>query len=292
MSGLLESIARRRRASASSRLGPPPEADANHAETSNGSAPQATAQGNGAPRWVPVSKLPATPEAPRTPDPPRTSDAAPTPVQPVEQPKEVRAPPDAPWIAIVAGPTVEQAPDPAPATPEPVAVEPELAPATPEPVAAEPQPAPAPVPAEPEPPEATPEPVAAVAEPGPLRPTPDPSAPEPVPPIASGFLQRGRVRRRARYLRQLRELQLRDLGGFMVELQRHGRQRPDLVQAKLAEALRTDEELRGLDRALGTDQPLRELREPGIGGACGNCGALHGSRDRFCASCGEPVGAG
>jgi hypothetical protein len=77
----------------------------------------------------------------------------------------------------------------------------------------------------------------------------------------------------------------------MVELQRHGRQRPDLVQAKLAEALRTDEELRGLDRALGSDQPLRELREPGIGGACSNCGALHGSRDKFCASCGHPVGA-
>ena len=76
----------------------------------------------------------------------------------------------------------------------------------------------------------------------------------------------------------------------MVELQRHGRRRPDLIQAKLAEAVRTDEELRGLDRALGTDQPLRELREAGIGGACGHCGALHGSRDKFCASCGEPLG--
>jgi hypothetical protein len=112
------------------------------------------------------------------------------------------------------------------------------------------------------------------------------------PPTASGFLQRGRVRRRARYLRQLREFQFRDLGGFMVELERHGRRRPDLVQAKLTDAVRTDEELRGLDRALGTEQPLRELREAGIGGACGHCGALHGSRDKFCAACGEPLGQG
>ena len=261
MSGLLESIARRRRASASSRLGPPPEAETNDAETPNGSAPQST-QDNGAPRWVPVSKL-ATPDAPPTPDAAPTPDAPPTRGQPVEQPTEVKPPPDAPWVTIAAGPSVEEAPAPDPVVPQP------------EPVAEEPEPA------------ATPAPVAAVSEPGPLPPTP-----EPVPPTASSFLQRGRVRRRARYLRQLRELQLRDLGGFMVELQRRGRQRPDLVQAKLAEALRTDEELRGLDRALGTDQPLRELREPGIGGACGNCGALHGSRDKFCASCGEPVGVG
>ncbi len=238
MSGLLESIARRRRASASRRLGPPPEAEASGAGTSHGAAPEA-AQANGSARWAPVSKL-----APGAVAPP-----APEPTEP--EPEPVATPQPAPEPVEQA--TVEDKYEPEP----------------------EPQPKYEP---EPEP------------EPEALQPTPDPSAPDSVPPTASGFLQRGRVRRRARYLRQLRELQLRDLGGFMVELQRHGRRRPDLVQAKLAEAVRTDEELRGLDRALGTDQPLRELREAGIGGACGHCGALHGSRDKFCASCGEPLG--
>jgi hypothetical protein len=100
------------------------------------------------------------------------------------------------------------------------------------------------------------------------------------------------MRRRARYLRQLREVQLRDIGGFMLELQRLGREQPDLVQAKLSGAASTDSELRALERALGDEQPLRELREAGIGGACPGCRAVHGSSDRYCASCGEPVPQG
>ena len=75
----------------------------------------------------------------------------------------------------------------------------------------------------------------------------------------------------------------------MVELSRFGRDRPDLVRGKLESALRTDAELRALERALGTGQPLRELREAGIGGACLECGAVHGSGDRFCSACGEPL---
>jgi hypothetical protein len=104
-----------------------------------------------------------------------------------------------------------------------------------------------------------------------------------------GLLERSRIRRRARYLRRLREVQLRDLGGFVVELQRFGRERPDLVREKTESAAHTDAELRALERALGTRHALRELREPGIGGACPDCGAVHGSEDRFCASCGSPL---
>jgi len=109
------------------------------------------------------------------------------------------------------------------------------------------------------------------------------------PPAEPGFLERGRVRRRARYLRRLREVQLRDIGGFMLELHRFGREQPALVQAKLAGAASTDMELRALERALRDDQPLRELREAGIGGACTRCRAVHGSSDHYCASCGEPL---
>jgi hypothetical protein len=111
---------------------------------------------------------------------------------------------------------------------------------------------------------------------------------EPEPP-SPGLLSRGRVRRRVRYLRRLREVQLRDLGGFVVELQRLGRDRPELVREKVAGALRTDIELRTLAGSLGSEEPLREIRQAGIGGACEHCGAIHGSTDRFCASCGAPL---
>jgi hypothetical protein len=107
--------------------------------------------------------------------------------------------------------------------------------------------------------------------------------------LAIGLRERGRMRRRARYLRRLREVQLRDIGGFVVELNRFEQERPELVQAKIENAARTDAELRALERALRERHSLRELREPGIGGACPVCGAVHGSDDRFCATCGEPL---
>jgi hypothetical protein len=104
------------------------------------------------------------------------------------------------------------------------------------------------------------------------------------------FVKRGRMRRRARYLRQLREVQLRDIGGFVLELHRFGRQRPDVLAQKVTAAAATDAELRALELALS--QPAqREIREPGIGGACSACGALHGSADRFCAHCGHAIGS-
>jgi len=99
--------------------------------------------------------------------------------------------------------------------------------------------------------------------------------------------ERWRLRSRAKYLRQLRELQLRDLGGFMLEQHRQGRSRPDLEQAKLAGAAETDRELRELRSALEDERPLGELRSAGIGGSCPSCGTVHGSEDRFCSWCGE-----
>jgi hypothetical protein len=126
---------------------------------------------------------------------------------------------------------------------------------------------------------------------------PDPSSPGSVDRSAAeqaepGFRERGRMRRRARYLRQLRELQLRDVGGFLLECNRSRRERSDLVAEKVAAAARTDRELRALEQALATQQPVRELREPGIGGACEGCGAIHGSADRFCATCGRKLVSG
>jgi hypothetical protein len=108
-------------------------------------------------------------------------------------------------------------------------------------------------------------------------------------PEPAGLRGRAQMRRRARYLRKLRELQLRDLGGFVLELQRFGAERPALVQTKVAAAGETDRELRALESALGERRALREVREAGIGGACVACGTVHGSSDRYCSWCGQPL---
>jgi hypothetical protein len=101
----------------------------------------------------------------------------------------------------------------------------------------------------------------------------------------TGFLRRGRLRRRGRYLRRLRELALRDLGGLVFDLHRFERSRDDLVRGKLDALTAIDAELRAIDAALGDPSPTHELREPGIVG-CAACGALHGSEDRYCPACG------
>jgi hypothetical protein len=101
--------------------------------------------------------------------------------------------------------------------------------------------------------------------------------------------ERSRIRRRVRYLRKLRELQLRDLGGFLLEQTRVGRENPQVLQTKLASAADTDRELRVLQDALEQSHSLREVREPGIGGACPACGTVHGSADRYCSWCGQKL---
>jgi hypothetical protein len=98
--------------------------------------------------------------------------------------------------------------------------------------------------------------------------------------------ERGRARRRLRYLRQVRELQLRDLGGFVLDLYRFGRQRDRRVRAKLDAIIATDKETHGLEARLDQRQRGREVRQPGVGGACPSCGDLHASDARFCAHCG------
>ena len=260
-----------------------------------------------APRGAPPAAQPAPPAAqPETAIQPAPLAAEPTPpaaqlAPPADQPAPPAAQPETAIQPAPAAAQPETAIQPGPAmTPKPeAAVEPRPAlepapPATPAPEAAVepaplalPKPWPAPPVAPPEPPVAQPEPHPAQPEPHPAPPEPHPTQPEPHPTQpAPGFRSRGQLRRRARYLRRLRELQLRDIGGFMVELHRFGRERPDLVQAKVAGAASSDAELRALERALGKQHSPTELREAGIGGACARCGAVHGSTDSYCASCG------
>jgi hypothetical protein len=109
-------------------------------------------------------------------------------------------------------------------------------------------------------------------------------------PTTPGFGERGRMRRRLRFLRKARELAYRDLGGLVFEMQRLGERHDELVAAKLATLAAIDTEVRALEQALGDRRSVTVLREAGIA-ACPRCAAIHGSEDHFCPSCGLAMGA-
>jgi hypothetical protein len=111
------------------------------------------------------------------------------------------------------------------------------------------------------------------------------AATSPTPP---GFGSRGRIRRRARFLRKARELAYRDLGGLVFSLHRFGQRNDELVLAKLSTLSRIDAELRALESSLAERQPVTVLREAGIT-ACPRCAAIHSAEDRFCPGCGLPL---
>jgi hypothetical protein len=106
--------------------------------------------------------------------------------------------------------------------------------------------------------------------------------------------RRGRLRRRLRHLRRVREVLLRDLGGMTFEIHRsdeHSDRAQALVQDKLARLANVDAELREL-REILDDHGATVLREPGIGGSCPLCGELYGSEARYCWACGTPIAPG
>ncbi len=103
-----------------------------------------------------------------------------------------------------------------------------------------------------------------------------------------GFIARGRIRRRIRFLRKARELAYRDLGGLVFNLHRFGQRNDALVLAKLTTLGHIDSEARALETNLHEPQPLTVLSEAGIT-ACARCAAIHSSEDRFCPNCGLPL---
>ncbi len=220
-------------------------------ETADAQA-SATTPADGADPATPAPAPQASPE-PRAPDEQATPAAATEPTSAPDGPTErieIVAPAPA-----VDQPTVFQAP--VAASEQPTTITPPAGSAAPGP--AEQPPAAAPVAAEP-----------AVRRPG--------------------FRARGRMRRRLRYLRKLRELQVRDLGGLVFDLRRFERKRDDLVAQKIDQVRACDDELRALERTLDERRDLRDVREPGVGGTCPRCFAVYGSADRFCASCGAALG--
>ena len=117
-----------------------------------------------------------------------------------------------------------------------------------------------------------------------VEPAPAPEG-EAIDAAAPGFRHRGALRRRLRFTRRAREIALRDLGGLVFELHRFGRDRGDLVEAKLTTLGALDAEMRTLETVLDERREVTVLREPGLG-ACPRCGALHGSDAAFCSACG------
>jgi hypothetical protein len=113
---------------------------------------------------------------------------------------------------------------------------------------------------------------------------------------SAGAGRRGAARRRIRHLRGVREILLRDLGGFVYEVHRtagghqHSGHR-DILETKASRLAAIDAELRELEASLGIQATAGTtlVREPGIGGECPTCGELHASDAGYCARCGTAL---
>ena len=105
----------------------------------------------------------------------------------------------------------------------------------------------------------------------------------------TGSRERGRMRRRLRELRRLREAQLLELGALVLEAHKHGRSDSPVIKTKAAEAAATDAEARAVADALGTDACLDTIVSSGIAGPCPTCGTLASTAWRFCSTCGTPL---
>ncbi len=103
--------------------------------------------------------------------------------------------------------------------------------------------------------------------------------------------ERATLRRHAKALGERREALVRDLGALVVDLNRLGRERPDLVKAKADEIATLDTELRGIAQALGEDLRLQDAVARGATSQCGSCGTPVSSTDGFCAHCGAATQA-
>ena len=105
----------------------------------------------------------------------------------------------------------------------------------------------------------------------------------------TGSRERGRMRRRLRELRRLREAQLLELGALVLEAHRHGRDDASIIKTKAAEAAATDTEARELAEALDANAGLDTVIAAGIAGPCPTCGTLASTSARFCSTCGTPL---
>ena len=82
----------------------------------------------------------------------------------------------------------------------------------------------------------------------------------------SGSRERGRMRRRLRELRSLREAALLELGALVLEAHRQERDDSPVIKRKAAEAAALDEEARAIADALDSDAGLDTIVTAGVAG--------------------------
>jgi hypothetical protein len=99
------------------------------------------------------------------------------------------------------------------------------------------------------------------------------------------------LRRRLGRQERVREALLLDLGAIIFELHRQERREPEVLQAKAAELVAIDDEVRAITEALGEGHGLPQLTASGLVATCTACGGIMGVRDRHCPSCGAAAGA-
>jgi hypothetical protein len=105
----------------------------------------------------------------------------------------------------------------------------------------------------------------------------------------TGSRERGRMRRRLRELRRMREAQLLELGALVLEAHRHDRDDSPVIKSKAADAAAIDAEARALAEALDVDAGLDTIVAAGIAGPCPTCGVLTSTGARFCSTCGTAL---
>src|SRR5436305_2052238 len=89
--------------------------------------------------------------------------------------------------------------------------------------------------------------------------------------IRLGLFERVRLRRRVRFLRKQRELQMRDLGGLIFDMYRFGSKRQDPVREKLRAMSEADRALREFEAPPGGRRGSPGVREPGRARSCPRC---------------------
>jgi hypothetical protein len=95
----------------------------------------------------------------------------------------------------------------------------------------------------------------------------------------------GQLRRERRNLLRLREQQIRDVGGLVLEMYRQDRFRQDLIYEQAAEIVALEERLREVDELLLAAGNRRAASGP----LCRHCSTPLFPGARFCPSCGHAV---
>jgi hypothetical protein len=117
-----------------------------------------------------------------------------------------------------------------------------------------------------------------------------PAGTEPTPAGPDGR-ERRLIRQRLRRTRHVRDARLSELGVLVAEMQSRGRWNQALVEEWASELEIAGREDRDLTEALHGEKPLADVVRSGLVGQCDACGRIAGAADRFCAGCGQDLGA-